>query len=158
METPQHSTVSQPRFSPVQLARLLGIDEPTPEQASVIAAPLAVIAWAGSGKSETMASRLVWLVANGYVRPERVLGLTFTRKAAAELASRVRARLDALRRVGLVEPRMSRISLPHATSLSCVFWRLGRRTAWRRTKASTAFGANAPARSRSAARHPVGVH
>src|SRR5690348_15948377 len=65
---------------------------------------MAVIAGAGSGKSETMAARLVWLVANGYVRPERVLGLTFTRKAAAELAGRVRARLDGLRRVGLVRP------------------------------------------------------
>ena len=93
-----------PRFSPAQLARLLGIDEPTPEQAAVISAPLApmaVIAGAGSGKSETMAARLVWLVANGYVRPERVLGLTFTRKAAAELASRVRSRLDRLYRAGL---------------------------------------------------------
>jgi DNA helicase-2/ATP-dependent DNA helicase PcrA len=65
--------------------------------------PLAVIAGAGSGKSETMAARLVWLVANGMVRPERVLGLTFTRKAAAELAERIRVRLDALRRAGLAE-------------------------------------------------------
>jgi DNA helicase II / ATP-dependent DNA helicase PcrA len=96
-----------PRFSPAQLARLLGVDEPTPEQSAVISAPLApiaVIAGAGSGKSETMAARLVWLVANGYVRPQRALGLTFTRKAAAELAGRVRARLDGLRRVGLAVP------------------------------------------------------
>ena len=64
-------------------------------------APMAVIAGAGSGKSETMAARLVWLVANELVRPERVLGLTFTRKAAAELADRVRTRLDGLRRAGL---------------------------------------------------------
>ena len=64
--------------------------------------PLAVIAGAGSGKSETMAARLVWLVANGLVHPDRALGLTFTRKAAAELATRVRTRLDALRRVGLI--------------------------------------------------------
>ena len=62
--------------------------------------PMAVIAGAGSGKSETMAARLVWLVANGLIRPERVLGLTFTRKAAAELAGRVRSRLDGLRRSG----------------------------------------------------------
>jgi DNA helicase II / ATP-dependent DNA helicase PcrA len=91
-------------YSPAQLARLLGVAAPTAEQAAVIAAPLgpmAVIAGAGSGKSETMAARLVWLVANGLVRPERVLGLTFTRKAAAELAERVRSRLDALRRAGL---------------------------------------------------------
>src|SRR6185312_7450378 len=50
---------------------------------------------------ETMAARLVWLVANGMVRPDRVLGLTFTRKAAGELADRVRSRLDRLRRAGL---------------------------------------------------------
>src|ERR671935_1401513 len=92
------------RYTPRQVARLLRIPEPTPEQAAVISAPLgplAVIAGAGSGKSETMAARLVWLVANGMVRPDRVLGLTFTRKAAAEFADRVRTRLDALRRAGL---------------------------------------------------------
>ena len=92
------------RYAPAQLARLLGVAEPTAEQAAVIAAtpgPMAVIAGAGSGKSETMAARLVWLVANGLVRPERVLGLTFTRKAAAELAERVRVRLDGLRGAGL---------------------------------------------------------
>jgi DNA helicase-2/ATP-dependent DNA helicase PcrA len=48
-----------------------------------------------------MAARLVWLVANGKVRPDRVLGLTFTRKASAELADRVHKRLDALRRAEL---------------------------------------------------------
>ena len=91
-------------YTPGQLARVLRQPEPTPEQAAIIGAPLgplAVIAGAGSGKSETMAARLVWLVANGMVRPDQVLGLTFTRKAAAELADRVRVRLDALRRAGL---------------------------------------------------------
>ena len=94
------------KYTPGQLARVLRLPEPTAEQAAVIAAPLgplAVIAGAGSGKSETMAARLVWLVANGRVRPDRVLGLTFTRKAAAELAERVRLRLDALRRAGLAD-------------------------------------------------------
>ncbi|MGB6582252.1 MAG: ATP-dependent helicase, partial [Streptosporangiaceae bacterium] len=92
------------QIGPSQLARLLRLPEPTPEQAAVISAPLgplAVIAGAGSGKSETMAARLVWLVANGMVRPDRVLGLTFTRKAAAEFADRVRSRLERLRRAGL---------------------------------------------------------
>ena len=92
-------------IGPAQLARLLRLPEPTPEQAAVISAPLgplAVIAGAGSGKSETMAARLVWLVANGMVRPDRVLGLTFTRKAAAEFADRVRSRLERLRRAGPV--------------------------------------------------------
>jgi DNA helicase-2/ATP-dependent DNA helicase PcrA len=91
------------QLGPAQLARLLRLPEPTPEQAAVISAPLsplAVIAGAGSGKSETMAARMVWLVANGMVRPDRVLGLTFTRKAAAEFADRVRSRLERLRRAG----------------------------------------------------------
>lgn len=89
-----------PRFGPAELARLLKRPEPTVEQARVISAPLepgVVIAGAGSGKSETMAARVVWLVANGHVRPEQVLGLTFTRKATAELAERVRKRLEQLR-------------------------------------------------------------
>jgi DNA helicase II / ATP-dependent DNA helicase PcrA len=100
-------TAAGPPYAPAQLARLLGVPEPTAEQAIVIGAPpgpLAVIAGAGSGKSETMAARLVWLVANGLVRPERVLGLTFTRKAAAELGERVRGRLDGLRRAGIELP------------------------------------------------------
>src|ERR1700733_6081784 len=101
---------------PGQLARLLRVPEPTQEQAAVIGAPLgplAVIAGAGSGKSETMAARLVWLVANGMVRPDRVLGLTFTRKAAGELADRVRSRLDRLRRAGLGLADAAGLTDPH---------------------------------------------
>ncbi|TDB89616.1 ATP-dependent helicase, partial [Micromonospora fluostatini] len=93
-----------PRYTPVELAKLLRLPAPTREQAAIIAAPvepLLVVAGAGSGKTETMAARVVWLVANSYVRPEHVLGLTFTRKAAGELAHRVRTRLDQLvRRLG----------------------------------------------------------
>ncbi|ATO16560.1 DNA helicase UvrD [Micromonospora sp. WMMA2032] len=93
-----------PRYTPVELARLLRLPAPTREQAAIIAAPvepLLVVAGAGSGKTETMAARVVWLVANSYVRPEHILGLTFTRKAAGELAHRVRTRLDQLvRRLG----------------------------------------------------------
>lgn len=63
--------------------------------------PLLVVAGAGSGKTETMAGRVVWLVANGLVAPDEVLGLTFTRKAASELSARVERRLHRLREVGL---------------------------------------------------------
>lgn len=95
-----------PPLSPADLARALDRPAPTPEQASVVGAPLGpgvVVAGAGSGKTETMAARVVWLVANGLVRPEQVLGLTFTRKAARELASRVRSRLAALRSRGVLD-------------------------------------------------------
>jgi DNA helicase-2/ATP-dependent DNA helicase PcrA len=46
-----------------------------------------------------MADRVVWLVANGWVRPEEVLGVTFTRKATGELASRIRSKLATLQRI-----------------------------------------------------------
>jgi DNA helicase-2/ATP-dependent DNA helicase PcrA len=93
------------RYSPAELASALGYFAPTEEQTAVIAAPpgpLVVIAGAGAGKTETMAARVVWLVANGYARPGQVLGLTFTRKAAGQLLRRVRTRLARLAGAGLV--------------------------------------------------------
>jgi DNA helicase-2/ATP-dependent DNA helicase PcrA len=101
---PRRHARSGPRFTPRELARMLRLPEPTSEQEAIIAAPvepLLVVAGAGSGKTETMASRVVWLVANGYAHPGEILGLTFTRKAAGELAHRVRTRLGQLsRRLG----------------------------------------------------------
>ncbi|WKG05268.1 ATP-dependent helicase [Mycolicibacterium sp. HK-90] len=92
------------RYSPAELSAALGLFPPTEEQAAVIAAPpgpLVVIAGAGAGKTETMAARVVWLVANGYATPSQVLGLTFTRKAAGQLLRRVRTRLARLAGAGL---------------------------------------------------------
>lgn len=92
------------RYDPRELACALGLFPPTEEQAAVIAAPpgpLVVIAGAGAGKTETMAARVVWLIANGYAEPSQVLGLTFTRKAAGQLLRRVRSRLARLAGVGL---------------------------------------------------------
>ena len=86
-------------YTPHDLARLLRLPPPTPQQSEVVASPLnpvLVVAGAGSGKTETMAARVIYLVANGMVRPDQVLGLTFTRKAAGELAKRVRQRLAQL--------------------------------------------------------------
>ncbi|NUU18271.1 ATP-dependent helicase [Cellulomonas humilata] len=89
-----------------QIAALVGQPPPTPEQRVVIEAPLApslVVAGAGSGKTETMAARVVWLLANGIVAPDQILGLTFTRKAAGELSERVRKRLRTLARAAAAE-------------------------------------------------------
>ncbi|WEV25503.1 UvrD-helicase domain-containing protein [Streptomyces sp. 71268] len=88
---------------PEQLKELLGIPF-TPEQMACVTAPLApqvIVAGAGSGKTTVMAARVVWLVGTGQVAPEQVLGLTFTNKAAGELAERVR---KALLRAGVGEP------------------------------------------------------
>ena len=94
---------SAPVFTADRIAELLADPQkppllPTAEQRAVIEHPLAgsalVVAGAGSGKTETMANRVVWLVANGLVEPDRVLGLTFTRKAAGELRERITTRLE----------------------------------------------------------------
>ncbi|MGP3536138.1 ATP-dependent DNA helicase [Microbacterium sp. RD1] len=86
-------------LSAATIAAALGQFPPTAEQVAVIEAslePALVVAGAGSGKTETMAGRVVWLVANGLVRRDEVLGLTFTRKAAGELAERIARRLQRL--------------------------------------------------------------
>jgi DNA helicase-2/ATP-dependent DNA helicase PcrA len=97
------------KYSALDIARALrasGVDahDPTPEQIAIIESmplgPCVVIAGAGSGKTETMSARVLWLVANEIVKPEEILGLTFTRKAAGELAARIRLRLRQLRAVG----------------------------------------------------------
>lgn len=101
---PAPSRLTGGRPGAVDIALALGQPPPTDEQLGVIEAPLApllVVAGAGSGKTETMAARVVWLVAGGDVRPDEVLGLTFTRKAAGELSDRVRRRLRRLRTTGL---------------------------------------------------------
>ncbi|MFE3631747.1 UvrD-helicase domain-containing protein [Streptomyces goshikiensis] len=96
---------------PEQLKELLGIPF-TPEQMACVTAPAApqvIVAGAGSGKTTVMAARVVWLVGTGAVAPEQVLGLTFTNKAAGELAERVRT---ALARAGITDPDPSPVPSP----------------------------------------------
>ena len=99
------SPTSTGELTPKSLAIALGIHTPTQEQARVIAhrlSPLLVVAGAGSGKTATMAQRVVYLIATGQVRPDQVLGLTFTRKATSELDQRVASRLSGLGAAGLL--------------------------------------------------------
>ncbi|MES2094087.1 MAG: ATP-dependent DNA helicase [Actinomycetota bacterium] len=87
------------------IADALGRPRPTAQQRRVIESPLApglVVAGAGSGKTETMANRVLWLLANGQVTAGEILGLTFTRKAAGELSARIRERISQLHDVGLL--------------------------------------------------------
>ncbi|WP_375390053.1 ATP-dependent helicase, partial [uncultured Amnibacterium sp.] len=96
--------VSSAQVGAALIAERLGLHPPTPQQRAVIEAPLVpalVVAGAGSGKTETMAMRVLWLLANRRVHAAEILGLTFTRKAASELAERVRTRLGMLAAAGL---------------------------------------------------------
>lgn len=74
----------------------------TKHQSEIISSglePAVVIAGAGSGKTETMSNRVLYLVANGFAIPDEILGLTFTRKAAGELSVRIRKRLRQLSQI-----------------------------------------------------------
>ncbi len=96
-------------MTPDHLVALLGFT-PTDEQLAAITAPLApglIVAGAGSGKTTVMAARVAWLVGTRQVAPERVVGLTFTNKAAAELSHRVRALLGKAQLQVEDEPRIS---------------------------------------------------
>jgi superfamily I DNA/RNA helicase len=75
-----------------RLARL------APDQRAAATAPpgpVLCVAPAGSGKTTTLVARIAWLVATG-VPPERITAVTFNKRAADEMASRVDAALEPL--------------------------------------------------------------
>jgi DNA helicase-2/ATP-dependent DNA helicase PcrA len=97
----------QPKYTPEEIIAKLQahpkfgsqIKPITKHQSAIISSglePAVVIAGAGSGKTETMSNRVLYLVANGFATPDQILGLTFTRKAAGELSVRIRKRLRQL--------------------------------------------------------------
>lgn len=103
------------------LCRLLDIpfsDEQIAAITGPFDAPQAIIAGAGSGKTTVMAARVVWLVGHEGLDPDRVLGLTFTNKAAGELGQRIVKNLGGLPRVARdpeqPEPGQPVVSTYHA--------------------------------------------
>lgn len=109
--------------APAEIVQAMGGMTPTAEQWAAITQPLApccIVAGAGSGKTAVMAARVVYLalVATGKceaghegVLPSQVLCLTFTNKAAEELARRVR---DATSPLGLAEGEVPTVLTYHA--------------------------------------------
>jgi DNA helicase-2/ATP-dependent DNA helicase PcrA len=90
------------RVVPAPLEHLL--DDLNSAQREAVTAgdgPLLVLAGAGSGKTRVIAYRIAWLLGQGGVSPRHVLAVTFTNKAAGEMARRVEA---LLRPVGLDSP------------------------------------------------------
>jgi superfamily I DNA/RNA helicase len=82
-------------------------------------APLLIIAGAGTGKTKTLAHRVAHLVLKG-ADPQRILLLTFTRRAAAEMTRRAASILGELRRAPrnlLKVPPLASAGLGHFTEL-----------------------------------------
>jgi DNA helicase-2/ATP-dependent DNA helicase PcrA len=65
-----------------------GLNPEQREGATAMGSPLLIVAGAGTGKTRTLVHRVAYLIETG-VRPERILLLTFTRRAAQEMLSRV---------------------------------------------------------------------
>ena len=116
-------TPATPEASGHYLRALLGVPL-TEEQVAVATHPLTpqlVVAGAGSGKTAVMAARVVHLVAHHGIEPSRILGLTFTNKAANELSERVRRSLRTVSSVGsTVDDDLPTVSTYHAYAGSVV--------------------------------------
>ncbi|MFJ4026478.1 ATP-dependent DNA helicase UvrD2 [Paenarthrobacter sp. NPDC089989] len=67
-----------------------GLDEEQREVASTLTGPLCVLAGAGTGKTRAITHRIAYGVLSGVYSPQRLLAVTFTARAAAEMRSRLR--------------------------------------------------------------------
>lgn len=86
---------SHPTNNQQRLVKLIeGMTPAQFEAATFDSAPLVILAGAGTGKTKTLTSRIALLVTAGMAQPSEILALTFTNKAAKEMANRIAHMLD----------------------------------------------------------------
>ena len=82
-----------PIAAPTEAVILEGLND---EQRAAVThgeGPMLIVAGAGTGKTQVITRRIAWLIATKRARPEQILALTFTDKAAAEMETRVDERV-----------------------------------------------------------------
>ncbi len=72
-----------------QSETLKGLNKKQEAAVTFSGGPLLIIAGAGTGKTTVLTRRIVWLIEEGLAKPEEILALTFTVKAAGEMEERV---------------------------------------------------------------------
>ncbi|MGH2407927.1 MAG: ATP-dependent helicase, partial [Candidatus Limnocylindrales bacterium] len=87
------STAPGPAQAPASLdvvaGLLRGLDRQQRQAVTHGEGPLVVLAGPGSGKTRVVTRRIAWLIATRRARPDEILALTFTEKAADEMQARV---------------------------------------------------------------------
>src|SRR5277367_5809296 len=96
-----------------------GLNEQQRRAATHEAGPLLVLAGAGTGKTRTLVARAAWLRDTQGMQANRILLLTFTRRAAADMLARAASGASSARiRGGTVHGIPPKIHRQHAESFS----------------------------------------